>query len=298
MSQALKPMPSPEPRGVLHFHKMQGLGNDFVIIDALDEPVSLCADQWRQIADRRLGVGCDQIMLVEPATEHGSQFAYRIFNADGSSAQQCGNGVRCVTKYLIDHRHVEPRLHLQSPAGPVVAELVESSDYKDWVRVDMGVPLLNPDRVPFEAAERANSYALSLGDVGVEIGAVSIGNPHAILRVEDVNKAPIGKLGPAIGSHPRFPEQANVGFLETVDARRVKLRVFERGAGETQACGSGACAAVVAGRLWGVLDERVTVRLLGGELLVEWPGEGRSVWMTGPAEYVFEGQLELQKQQQ
>jgi len=275
----------------LRFFKMQGLGNDVVVIDAVDQPLELSASEASAIADRRRGVGCDQIMLIEPATEYGCQFAYRVFNADGSQAQQCGNGARCVARYLTDHRQADDRIHLQSPAGPVVAELVESPTGQPRVRMDMGLPLLSPSKIPFEAAEQAPSYALSLGEVGVEIGAVSMGNPHAVLRVDDVDKAPVSKLGAAIGQHPRFPEQANVGFLQTVDDKRAKLRVFERGAGETQACGSGACAAVVAGRIWGVLDSKVTVHLRGGELIIEWEGEGRPVWMTGAAEYVFEGRL-------
>ena len=270
---------------------MQGLGNDVVVIDALDDPITISEDRARMIADRRRGVGCDQIMLIEPATQYGSQFAYRVFNADGSPAQQCGNGARCVARYLVDHRGADPQIHLQSPAGPLIAELVDSDSGQTWVRIDMGLPTLDPSKVPFEATEPAPSYALSLGEVGVEIGVVSMGNPHAVLRVEDVDQAPVAKLGSAIGQHSRFPEQANVGFLQSVDRNRVKLRVCERGVGETQACGSGACAAVVAGRLWGLLDPIVTVELLGGELIIEWQGEGQSVWMTGAAEYVFEGRM-------
>ncbi len=272
----------------LRFQKMHGLGNDVLIIDGLHQTVSMTPEHVQQLSDRRRGVGFDQLMLIEQATQHGCDFAYRIFNADGTVAEQCGNGARCVARYLIDHRHAAKRLSLQSPRGPIVAELPDPQT-SAMVRVDMGPPVFAPSQVPFEASEEADSYALSLGQVGVEIGVLSMGNPHAVLRVEDVNRAPVDHLGPAIGQHPRFPRQTNVGFLETVDRQRAKLRVFERVAGETEACGSGACAAVVAGRRWNIFDEQVTVRLPGGDLIIAWQGPGKPVWMTGPAEYAFEG---------
>lgn len=274
----------------VRFTKMQGLGNDFVILEALSRPLSLSAGQVRHLADRRLGIGCDQLLVVGPATGPHADFRYGIYNADGSDAEQCGNGVRCIARYLHDSGMTPKReLRLESAAGAIETRLEPDGT----VRVEMGVPRLEPGQIPFQAAARAPVYDLEVGAQVVSISAVSMGNPHAVLVVDEVDRAPVDLLGPAIESHPRFPQRANVGFLQVVDPTHARLRVFERGAGETRACGTGACAAVVAGRLRNLLAEQVTVGLPGGELVVSWAGEGMSVRMTGPAVWVFEGHTEL-----
>lgn len=272
----------------MRFTKMHGLGNDFIVVDTLTAPLELGAEQVRRLADRRLGVGCDQLLIIGAATDPGADFRYVIYNADGSRAEQCGNGVRCIARHLADRGLAEgPELVLQGDAGRVRARL----EADGAVTVEMGVPRLEPAAIPFAAERRAPGYALEVVGREVDIGAVSMGNPHAVLFVDDVDRAPVATLGPAIESHPRFPQRANVGFLQVVDRTHARLRVYERGAGETPACGSGACAAAVAGRLRGLLDERVRIRLPGGELVLSWPGEGAPVWMTGPAVSVFEGQI-------
>lgn len=273
----------------MRFTKMHGLGNDFVVADALAAPLPLTPAQVRRIADRRLGVGCDQLLVIEPASEAGADFAYVIYNADGTRAEQCGNGVRCIARYLAQHGLTQrTELTLQGAAGQVRARFEDDGT----VTVDMGVPHLEPAEVPFAADARAPSYPLTAGARELTISAISMGNPHAVLVVEDVGTAPVAELGPLIEAHPRFPRRANVGFMQVVSPEHIRLRVYERGAGETPACGSGACAAVVAGRLRGLLGPRVRVRLPGGELVVSWDAEGTPVWMTGPAVSVFEGQVE------
>ena len=274
----------------LRFAKMHGLGNDFVVLDALESKVQLNEPRVRELADRRTGIGFDQLLLLE--APKGKQFHanYRIFNADGGEVEQCGNGVRCVARYLANHGVVQDgEVRLGTIAGPVQAELTPDGQ----VRANMGVPRLEPADIPFIAASRARVYELDVDGRTVEIGAVSMGNPHAILDVPDVDSAPVAELGPRIEHHPRFPRRANVGFAQWLGREEMRLRVWERGTGETQACGTGACAAVVWGRLLGWLDERVTVILPGGRLVVSWQGEEQPVWMTGPAVTVYEGQLEL-----
>lgn len=275
---------------MLDFTKMHGLGNDFVVIDATEHAISLAPDEIRRIADRRLGVGCDQVLLLEPAGDRNHICRYRVFNADGGEAQQCGNGVRCIALYLVEHgRAPQEGFTLAGPAGGVRVESAGNGIF----RVDMGVPRLEPGEIPFLAEARDPDYKLTVAGEALTISAVSIGNPHAVLTTDDVDTVDIKRLGPAIENHERFPERANVGFAEVVSRSGIRLRVHERGVGETRACGTGACAAVVSGRLRGLLDERVEVSLPGGKLVIEWSGEGESVWMTGPATSVFEGKIDL-----
>jgi diaminopimelate epimerase len=272
------------------FSKMHGLGNDFVVIDAINQQVDLTAQQVRQLADRHHGVGCDQVLLVERSERSDCAFRYRIFNSDGGEVEQCGNGARCFARFVRDKRLTEADcIAVQTKGGRI--ELIVREDGQ--VTVDMGVPRLEPGEIPFEALVRAPRYALAVGGETIEIGAVSMGNPHAVLEVPHVESAPVARLGPAIEAHARFPMHVNVGFMEVVDRKRIRLRVFERGAGETLACGTGACAAVVVGRLQDLLDERVTVELRGGDLVVSWAGEHEPVLMTGPATFVFEGRIAI-----
>lgn len=269
---------------------MHGLGNDFVVFDAVRQDVRLDPETVRRLADRRFGVGCDQVLLVEPPRLAETDFHYRIFNADGGEVQQCGNGARCFARFVLDQGLTGKRhIRVGTAAGPI--ELFVEPD--DQVRVDMGAPVLDPSRIPFAADREAVSYELQVGDERLPIGAVSMGNPHAVLLVADVDLAPVQRLGPLIESHPRFPQRVNVGFMQVLSPDHIRLRVFERGAGETLACGTGACAAVVVGRLRGLLNERVRVSLPGGDLVIEWRGRARAVWMTGPAERVFHGEIDL-----
>lgn len=272
------------------FCKMQGLGNDFVVIDATKRPFSQPPDAIRRLADRRFGVGFDQLLLVEPPPGGDFDFSYRIFNADGGEVGQCGNGARCFARFVREQGLSDrDRLRVATVGGAL--ELRLRSDGQ--VTVDMGRPRLEPRDVPLLVAQRASAYKLVVGDEAVEFGAVSMGNPHAVLRVPDVELAPVEQLGRALQAHPAFPESVNVGFMQICDTAEVRLRVFERGSGETPACGSGACAAVVVGRLRGWLDESVKVFLPGGSLSVRWPGGSCPVEMTGPAERVFDGNIEL-----
>ena len=272
------------------FSKMHGLGNDFVVIDAVSRPLGLSADQVRLLADRRFGIGCDQLLLVEPSRIADADLRYHIYNADGSEAEMCGNGARAFARFVRDRGLNEgDELRLDTDAGVVVTRLESDGE----VTVNMGPPVLEPAVIPFEAAARADAYELEVdGDVH-EIGAVSMGNPHAVLRVDALDSAPIETLGPRIERHPRFPNRVNVGFMEVISSREVRLTVWERGAGKTLACGTGACAAVVSGRLRGWLDEEVAVHLPGGRLVISWRGDDEPVWMRGPAVQVFEGEIEL-----
>jgi len=274
----------------LKFTKMQGLGNDFVVINALDQPFTPAREPIRFLADRHFGIGCDQVLLVKPASAPGLDFDYRIYNADGGEVEQCGNGARCFARFVRDQGLTDKtEIAVGTLAGPI--RLFVESDGQ--VRVNMGEPQLEPGRIPFLAPTRALSYDLEVAGSLVSIGAVSMGNPHAVLRVPDVDRAEVARLGPAIETHPRFPARVNVGFMQVLGADRLRLRVHERGAGETLACGTGACAAVVVGQLQGLLSPRVGVDLPGGRLVIEWRGEGWPVWMTGPAEGVFEGSIEV-----
>lgn len=275
---------------LLRFTKMHGLGNDFVVLDLITQSVRLDAPLIRFLADRHRGIGCDQVLVVEPPTAPDMDFLYRIYNQDGSEAQQCGNGARCVAKFIRDRRlSAKRRLRVETLGGPISM----SCGKGNVVTVSMGIPRLSPQEIPFTAARQATVYTLEACGQPVEISAVSMGNPHAVLVVDDVETAPVATLGPVLEQHPDFPERTNVGFMQVLDRGEVRLRVFERGAGETMACGSGACAAVVAGRIRGLLDERVRVHLPGGFLQIEWRGEGDPLMMTGPATTVFEGQIAL-----
>ncbi|MFN2301581.1 MAG: diaminopimelate epimerase [Gammaproteobacteria bacterium] len=273
----------------LAFTKMHGLGNDFVILDQTAGTGPLKPEFLRHLANRRTGVGCDQILVVERSDSAGAKFGYRIYNADGSTAGQCGNGVRCVARWLADRGFTDGgEVALDSPGGVVRTRLLDDG----LVTVDMGPPRFEPADIPFVADQRADSYELQLDGEPVRIGAVSMGNPHLVLTTPDARRAPVAELGPRLEHHARFPDRANVGFMEVVGRDHIRLRVYERGAGETLACGTGACAAVAVGRRWQELDERVRVDLPGGRLVVSWSGgDGDPVWMTGPAVEVFRGEL-------
>ncbi len=275
---------------LLKFTKMQGLGNDFVVIDAVSQSVALTSEQVRFIADRHFGVGCDQLLLVERARSSGVDFSYRIYNADGGEVEQCGNGARCFMRFVRDAGLTDKNELVVETRCGIIRPRMEPDGQ---VTVDMGVPRTRPDEVPFIAEHEALSYPVLVDGQQIELGVVSMGNPHAVLRVDDVERAPVAVLGPKIEAHERFPNRVNAGFMQIVDRTHVRLRVFERGVGETLACGSGACAAVVVGRLQGLLDDKVDVELPGGRLLINWRGNGTEVRMTGPAARVFEGQLEL-----
>ena len=272
------------------FTKMHGLGNDFVVMDALRQPIELTAERVRQLADRRLGVGCDQVLMVTAPSSPLADFGYRIFNADGGEVEQCGNGARCIARLVASRAAISGRtLVMDSPGGTVDARLRPDG----LVSVAMGVPDFDPRSLPFDAEVEAPSYHLELATGPVEFGAVSVGNPHAVIRVRSVREAPVDTVGPAMENHARFPRRVNVGFLEIVAPDHVRLRVFERGAGETRACGTGACAAVAVGRRHGPLAEEVRVDLPGGRLIVQWPGPGEPIWLTGPAETAFEGHVDI-----
>lgn len=274
----------------LSFTKMHGLGNDFMVVDAISQPFRLRPEMIRKLADRHFGVGFDQLLVVEPPGMPDVDFRYRIFNADGSEVEQCGNGARCFARFVRDQRLTNRRVIRVQTAGGVI-ELRVGRD--GWVTVDMGVPELNPPAIPFVADGRQLLYSIEVSGQTVELSAVSMGNPHGVLLVDDVDSAPVETLGPLLECHPRFPARANIGFLQIVDRGHARLRVFERGSGETLACGSGACAAVVAGRMRGLLNDKVRVTLLGGDLVIEWQGEGAPVMMEGPTARVFDGQIRL-----
>lgn len=274
----------------LRFTKMHGLGNDFVVIDAVSQAVALTSEQVRFLADRRFGVGCDQLLIVERPTQPGVDFRYRIFNADGGEVEQCGNGARCFVRFVVDKHLTDKReISVETKSGIIAPRLVEGG----LVTVDMGVPALESARVPFVSDSDAVVQPLEVAGRTLAITAVSMGNPHAVQVVADVDTAPVAELGPLIEHHPRFPARVNAGFMQVVDAHAIRLRVFERGAGETLACGTGACAAVVAGIQRELLASPVRVETRGGELSIAWAGPGTPVMMTGPAVSVFEGEIEL-----
>jgi diaminopimelate epimerase len=274
----------------LDFTKMHGLGNDFIVFDAATPAAVPTAADLRRLSDRRTGIGFDQALVLEPPHRAGTDVYYRIFNADGSEVEQCGNGARCIARLVASRRgEVGRPLRMDSPGGVVQAQLRADG----LVSVAMGVPDFEPASLPFLAPAAAASYALETGAGQLEIAAVSIGNPHAVIRVRSVADAPVDSIGPAVENHPRFPRRVNVGFLEILAPDHVRLRVFERGVGETQACGTGACAAVAVGRRHGPLAEEVNVDVPGGRLIVRWPGPGEPIWLTGPAETAFTGQVEL-----
>ena len=275
----------------LKFTKMHELGNDFVVFDATHARLELSREQLRRISDRHFGVGCDQILLVEQPRQPDTDFYYRIFNADGSEVEQCGNGARCFVRYVREHG-LTGKIEIR--VGTLDGVIVPRLGADGQVTVNMGVPEFDPSRIPFQAERRAPTYMLDVGGRQVEICALSMGNPHAVQFVPDVERAPVQTEGAAIEVHPRFPQRVNAGYVQVVNRGHIRLRVFERGAGETLACGTGACAAVAAGIQRGLLDRRVTVTTRGGDLGILWEGEGKPVMMTGPAVTVFEGELELE----
>ena len=269
---------------------MHGLGNDFVVIDGTEQTIRFSQEQYKQIADRHFGIGCDQILLIEQSSNPQADFRYRIFNADGSEVEQCGNGIRCFARYVKDQQLTNKiTIAVETRSGIVYPRLEENGE----VTVNMGIPECEPRLIPFLAEKKSVDYLLRIGNRHINIGAVSIGNPHAVLLVDDLDNAPVAELGPLIEQDRHFPNKVNVGFMQVINSDHIRLRVHERGVGETLACGTGACAAVVVGRQQGLINDKVTVQLPGGRLFIHWPGNGRPVWMTGPASYVYEGTITL-----
>lgn len=278
---------------MLKFTKMHGLGNDFAVFNGISQKLNLSTQMIQTLADRHFGIGFDQLLIIEPGQPGISNFHYRIFNADGSESGQCGNGVRCVARFLIEKKLTDKKnLTLSAKAGVMEVELVKLSNF-DSIRVNMGLPILEPKKIPMDMPYRAAQYILPLFETEQTIMAVSMGNPHAIIHVENIETAPVITLGERIGHHSAFPERTNVEFMQIIDRNNIKLRVYERGAGETLACGTGACAAVVAGIINQWLDNKVDVELTGGTLKIEWQGIGHSVMMTGPAVTVYEGEIKM-----
>jgi len=285
----------------LKFTKMHGAGNDFVVIDAINQQLDLGPEQWRRLADRRFGVGADQILIVERPSAPDSDFRYRIYNNDGGEVEQCGNGSRAFVRFVSDKGLTDKRsIRVETMSGIIAPRLEDDGS----ITVDMGAPVLEPAQVPFDAAGldgvaegRDTLWPITVSFKGQEqavlVSTVSMGNPHAVQVVDDVETAPVLETGPQIEHHPRFPRRVNAGFMQVLDRSHVKLRVYERGAGETLACGTGACAAVVAGIRRGLLDAPVQVQARGGKLTINWAGEGQPVYMSGPAETVFEGEIEI-----
>lgn len=272
----------------LRFTKMHGLGNDFVMIDAISQKVSITPERAAKLADRNLGVGCDQVLVVEAPTVPDADFRYRIFNHDGSEVENCGNGARCFAVFVRQRKLTGKRvIRVETAGGVLILQVLDNHQ----VKVDMGVPVLEPADIPFKARAREVSYPLMVSGRTLDISAVSMGNPHAVTFVDTVLDFDVENLGPQIESHPDFPSKVNAGFVEVISRSEIRLRVFERGSGETLACGTGACAAVVAGRMRGLLGNSVRVGLAVGSLQIEWKGEGTPVMMTGPVATVFHGQV-------
>jgi diaminopimelate epimerase len=271
-----------------HFSKMHGLGNDFMVVDCITQNIFFSPELIRRLADRHTGIGFDQLLLVEAPYDPETDFHYRIFNADGNEVEQCGNGARCFAHFVrmkgLTNKY---SIHVSTKKGKVVLKV----DNDDQVTVNMGVPEFEPDRIPFKAKQAEKTYILRTAEQTLFCGAVSMGNPHMVTIVDNVDTAEVSVLGPLLESHERFPERVNVGFMQLINRSEIRLRVYERGVGETQACGSGACGAVAVGILQGVLDELVTVHLLGGMLKISWKGPGKPLYMTGPAAHVFDGQI-------
>ncbi|BBP45067.1 diaminopimelate epimerase [Thiosulfatimonas sediminis] len=273
----------------LKFSKMHGLGNDFMVIDAINQQVEFTPSKVQAWADRHFGIGFDQLLVVERAQQVGVDFRYRIFNADGSEVQQCGNGARCFARFVVEQGLTDKHDITVETASGIIVLYVQDNH---WVRVNMGKPNFAPASLPFEFAQQQAKYHIQVADESLEIGAVSMGNPHAVLLVDDIDTAPVALLGKALESHPLFPQRVNVGFAQVIDSATVKLRVYERGATETLACGTGACAAMVVLRAWQLVGDDVRLSLPGGDLQVQWDGGPDSVvWMTGPAEMVFTGTI-------
>ncbi|MDI1224002.1 MULTISPECIES: diaminopimelate epimerase [Acinetobacter] len=275
---------------LLEFTKMHGLGNDFMVVDLISQRAFFDAMTIRRLADRHFGIGFDQLLIVEPPDFPNVDFKYRIFNADGSEVEQCGNGVRCFARFVYERQLTnKKRFKVQTSAGIVEPELGENG----WVRVNMGYPKFLPNEIPFLAEEPDALYDIALKDNELlTIDVVNMGNPHAVTIVPDVLTADVAKIGPQVEAHARFPQRVNAGFMQIVDEKHARLRVFERGVGETMACGTGACAAAVSGMRRGLLANNVEIELAGGKLQIEWK-EGDVVWMTGPTATIYEGRLDL-----
>ena len=273
------------------FTKMHGLGNDFLLMEAPADRALPSAAQWRRLADRHAGVGFDQALVLEPPRIAGSAAHYRVFNADGGEVEQCGNGARCVARYLQLHGRsgTDGAVSMDGAGGPITAHVLEDGR----VAVDLGIPDFEPRSLPFLALATEATYSLAVAGENLEFGAVAVGNPHAVLRVTTVESAAVERIGRALQSHPHFPRQVNVGFMQIIDAGHIRLRVYERGAGETLACGTGACAAVAVGRNLGLLGAEVEVHVRGGRLGVHWDGPGQRIWLTGPTAVAFTGQAEI-----
>lgn len=272
----------------IQFSKMHGLGNDFMVVDCVTQNAYFSPEMIRRLADRNTGVGFDQLLVVEPPYDPESDFHYRIFNADSSEVEQCGNGARCFARFVrmkgLTNKH---QIHVSTKSGKMVLKI----DSDDLVTVNMGEPIWVPAKIPFRANAEEKTYILRVEDKTLFVGAVSMGNPHCVTVVENVDTADVEALGPLVESHERFPERVNAGFMQVVSRNEIRLRVYERGAGETQACGSGACAAVAVGIVQGLLDESVTVNLPGGTLHIRWKGPGHPLYMTGPATHVYDGHI-------
>jgi diaminopimelate epimerase len=275
---------------LLKFTKMHGAGNDFVVVDLISQRYKLRARDVRKLADRHFGVGCDQVLVVEAPRSPDVDFSYRIFNADGGEVEQCGNGARCFARFVRDKKLTGKRIITVQTASGIIELRVHN---RHDVEVAMGVPRFEPGEIPFAAESKASSYPLQVDGMALQIGALSMGNPHAVLRVDSVAEADVQRLGRLIETHPAFPRRVNAGFMEVLSEQAIKLRVFERGVGETLACGTGACAAVVYGVIRGWLSDVVTVDLPGGKLSISWAGAGHPVIMTGPTEVVFEGTIRI-----
>lgn len=274
----------------LRFTKMQGAGNDFVVIDATKTPVHLSHAQIQHIANRYFGVGCDQLLMVETTDNPGVDFRYRIFNADGGEVEQCGNGARCFVRFVVDKGLTSKRdIRVETASGIITLMLQDDGQ----VTVNMGAPRFAPAQIPFEAKQQATTYELPLASETVTVSAVSMGNPHAVMLVDNVHTAEVASLGPQIESHARFPQRVNAGFMQVLNEHEINLRVYERGSGETLACGTGACAAAVSGIQLGTLQSPVKVHTRGGILTIQWAGGESPVLMTGPAEIVFDGEIEI-----
>lgn len=275
----------------IKFTKMHGLGNDFVVINAISQSISLSSKQIRAISDRHFGIGCDQLLMVESPTDSRAEFRYRIYNADGLEVEQCGNGARCFAMFVRQQGLTTNSVIVVETANGMIELVVDG----EQVTVDMGVPDFNPQSLPFLAESRSESYNLMVNGTEYAIGAVSVGNPHTVMLVEDIEAFDIELIGSAIESHEQFPNRVNAGFMQIINRGEVRLRVFERGVGETQACGTGACAAVAVGRMLGKLEDQVVVRLHGGNLDIRWQGEGHTLFMSGPTKTVFHGEFDLDK---
>jgi diaminopimelate epimerase len=281
---------------LLRFTKMHGLGNDFVLLDLVTQDFQLREEQVSLLADRRTGIGFDQLLIAQPPEDPTMDFRYRIFNADGSEAEQCGNGARCFVQFVRDRGlTTKSKLVLETVNGSIACQIERDGN----ISVNMGPPILQPAKIPFIANRPGIVYDFEIPSmVGSDkdkicLSVVSMGNPHAVITVDDIDTAPVAYLGPLIEKDPRFPARVNVGFMQVISRNKIKLRVFERGVGETRACGTGACAAVVAGRLQGILDSQVEVSLAGGDLEIAWNGDQQPVFMTGPASRVYEGRLQI-----